>query len=60
MKPVSFEARELAEVYAKQRLDQLADALGTLPGVKQLREAGLNWIEHHTERKLATRELLET
>ena len=60
MKPVSFEARELAEVYARQSLDQLAEALATLPGVKQLREAGLNWIEHHTERKLVTRELLET
>jgi DNA repair protein RecO (recombination protein O) len=59
MKPVSLEARELAEVFAKQRLDQLDPALGTLPGAKELREAGLNWIEHHTERKLATRELLE-
>jgi len=60
MKPVSLEARELAEVFAKQRLDQLDVALGTLAGAKELREAGLNWIEHHTERKLATRELLET
>ena len=59
MKPVSLEARELAEVFAKQRLDQLDAALGSLPGAKELREAGLNWIEHHTERKLATRELLE-
>jgi DNA repair protein RecO (recombination protein O) len=60
MKAVSLEARELAEVFSKQRLDQLNVALGTLPGAKELREAGLNWIEHHTERKLATRELLET
>jgi DNA repair protein RecO (recombination protein O) len=60
MKAVGLEARELAEVFAKQRLDQLDVALGTLPGAKELREAGLNWIEHHTERKLATRELLET
>ena len=60
MRPVSLEAREVAEVFAKQRLDQLADALTTLPGVKELREAGLNWIEHHTERKLGTRQLLET
>jgi DNA repair protein RecO (recombination protein O) len=60
MKPVSLEARELAEVFAKQRLDQLDAALGSLPGATELREAGLNWIEHHTERKLATRELLET
>jgi DNA repair protein RecO (recombination protein O) len=60
MKPVSHEARELAEVFAKQRLDQFEDALGSLPGIKELREAALNWIEHHTERKLATRTLLET
>jgi DNA repair protein RecO (recombination protein O) len=59
MKPVSHEARELAEVFAKQRLDKLEEGLAALPGVQELREAGLNWIEHHTERKLATRELLE-
>ncbi len=59
MKPVSPEARELAEVFAKQSLDQFDDALATLPGVKELREAGLNWIEHHTERKFGTRALLE-
>jgi hypothetical protein len=59
MKTVSSEARELAEVFARQRLDRLEDALATLPGVKELREAGLSWIEHHTERKLLTRTLLE-
>jgi DNA repair protein RecO (recombination protein O) len=59
MKPVSHEARELAEVFAKQRLDQLDEALTTLPGAKELREAGFNWIEHHTERKLATRALFD-
>jgi DNA repair protein RecO (recombination protein O) len=59
MKPVSHEARELGEVFAKQRLDVLDEALTALPGVKELREAGLNWIEHHTERKLNTRTLLE-
>jgi DNA repair protein RecO (recombination protein O) len=60
MKPLSLEARELAEVFAKQRLDQFEDALARLPGMKELREAALNWIEHHTERKLSTRTLLET
>jgi len=60
MKVVSPEARQLAEVFAKGRVDQLDPALGQLPGAKELREAALNWIEHHTERKLATRELLET
>lgn len=60
MKTVSPEARELAEIFTKQRLDQFDDALAVLPGVKELREAGLNWVEHHTERKLGTRALLET
>jgi len=60
MKPVTSEARELAEVFARQRLDQLDEALTTLPGVDELREAGLNWVEHYTERKLASRALLET
>ena len=60
MRSVSFEARELAEVFTKQRLDQFEEALGMLPGMKELREAALNWIEHHTERKLATRELLDS
>jgi DNA repair protein RecO (recombination protein O) len=59
MRPVSAEARSLAEVYAKQKLDALDNGLVALPGVKELREAGLNWIEYHAERKLATRELLE-
>jgi hypothetical protein len=26
---------------------------------RELREAGLDWIEHHVERRLATRALLE-
>lgn len=59
MKIVSPEARQLAEVFAKGRLDQLDAALGGLPAATELREAALNWIEHHTERKLGTRELLE-
>src|SRR5215813_2265491 len=60
MKAVSAEARKLAEVFAKQRLDQFEEALGTLSGVEELREAALNWIEHHTEHKLATRALFES
>ncbi len=59
MESLSHEGRELGEVFAKQRLDQLDEALTTLPGVKELRDAGLNWVEHHTERKLNTRALLE-
>src|SRR6516164_7870080 len=59
MKPVSFEARELAERFAKQRLDNFDLALGQEPPVRELREAGFNWIEHHAERKLGIREFLE-
>jgi len=60
MKPVSTEARNLAGVFARQGLEQLEEALGELPGVKELREAALNWIEHHAEHKLVTRGLLES
>ena len=60
MKPVSAEARNLARVFAKQRLDLLEEALGALPGVTELREAALHWIEHHTEHKLVTRGLLDS
>jgi hypothetical protein len=60
MKLMTYEARALAEIFAKQRLDALDDRLATLPGVKELREASLGWIEHHAERQLMTRALLET
>ncbi len=60
MKPVSSDARHLAEVFTRERLDKLDAALDSQPWSRELREAALNWIEHHTERKLATRELLET
>jgi DNA repair protein RecO (recombination protein O) len=60
MKPVSVDARHLAEVFARERLDKLDAALESQPWGRELREAALNWIEHHTERKLGTRELLET
>jgi DNA repair protein RecO (recombination protein O) len=58
MKPVSYEARVLAERFTGERLDKL-EVLPEGPAA-ELREAALNWIEHHTERKLAVRELLET
>src|SRR5215472_18614674 len=60
MKLMTYETRALAEIFAKQRLDALDDRLARLPGVKELREASLGWIEHHAERKLTTRALLET
>jgi DNA repair protein RecO (recombination protein O) len=60
MKPVSKQARELAELFMRERLDKLDGAFESEPWVRELREAALNWIEHHAERKLGTRELLET
>jgi recombinational DNA repair protein (RecF pathway) len=60
MKPVSFEARELAELFARTSLDKLELGADFDPQVRELREAGFNWIEHHAEKKLRTREMLET
>jgi DNA repair protein RecO (recombination protein O) len=58
MEPVSYEARVLAERFTGERLDKL-EVVTEVPAA-ELREAALNWIEHHTERRLAVRELLET
>jgi DNA repair protein RecO (recombination protein O) len=60
MKAVSAEARRLAEIFSKERLDRLDAALEEKLYVKELREAALNWIEHHSEKRLHTRTLLET
>ena len=60
MKQVSPQARELAERFTRTSLDKLE--LGPeldLP-LRELRETGFNWIEHHAEKKLRTREMLET
>lgn len=55
-------ARELAERFTGERLDRI-DPKGHFeemkPAVRELREAALGWIEYHSERKLATRQLLE-
>src|SRR5216683_2244823 len=60
MKPLHVEARNLAEHFAGERLDRIEYEKSMQPGARELREAGLAWIEHHIERRLATRELLET
>jgi recombinational DNA repair protein (RecF pathway) len=52
-------ARELAERFTGVRLDRIVPSVEMKPSVRELREAALGWIEHHTERKLATRKLLE-
>jgi recombinational DNA repair protein (RecF pathway) len=52
-------ARELAERFTGERLDRIVLTESMKPALRELREASLGWVEHHTERKLATRELLE-
>jgi len=60
MKPLHVEARNLAERFTGESLDRIEFAPALQPGAKELREASLAWIEHHIERRLATRELLES
>ena len=52
-------ARDLAERFTGERLDRIAFSEQLKPSMRQLREAALDWVEHHTERKLGTRQLLE-
>ena len=60
MRPLHAAARRLAERFTGERLDRMeaGEELKTPAG--ELREAALNWIEHHTERKLKTRAHLES
>jgi hypothetical protein len=60
MKPLHVEARNLAERFTGERLDRIEFASALQPSARELREASLAWIEHHLERRLATRELLES
>src|ERR1700740_491531 len=59
MKPLHFEARNLAERFTNERLDRIEANPSLQSAAKELREAALSWIEHHIERRLVTRELLE-
>jgi hypothetical protein len=60
MKPLHLEARQLGERFTGERLDRIENAPGIAASLRELREAALNWIEHNSDRKLKTRELLET
>jgi len=60
MKPLHLEARQLAERFTGERLDQMVTQNTSSIALSELREAALNWIEHHSDRKLKTRALLET
>ena len=60
MRPIHLPARQLAETFATKRLDRIESTEPLRTAAKELREAALDWIEHHTERRLGTRTLLET
>ena len=60
MRPLHFEGRKLAERFAGEKLDQIEMLAGMENAIAELREAALDWIEQHTEKKLGTRRLLET
>src|SRR5215471_10565508 len=60
MRPVEKSGREMASVFAGQRLDDIDLSPESGKPMTQLREALLDWIEHHVERRLQTREFLET
>jgi DNA repair protein RecO (recombination protein O) len=59
MRPIRLAARVLAERFAGERLDRIEAEVGLLPAARELREAALDWIEHHGDRRLNTRTLLE-
>src|SRR5215469_8193315 len=58
-RPLHFQGRQLADLFAKERLDKIEAKAPLLSPAIELLEASLNWIEHNTERKLGTRALLE-
>jgi DNA repair protein RecO (recombination protein O) len=60
MRALHLPARQLAETFGAQRLDRIESTEPLRTAAKELREAALDWIEHHTERRLGTRALLET
>ena len=60
MRALHLAGRQIAEIFATQRLDKIAPTPEQQAAAKELREASLDWIEYHTERRLHTRTLLET
>jgi DNA repair protein RecO (recombination protein O) len=60
MRPLGKSSRELAGVFASKRLDEILISAELAKPLRELREASLDWIEHHVERRLLTREFLET
>src|SRR5260221_5050596 len=60
IRPLRKRGRELAELFAGKKLDQIELSEEWSKAVTELREEGFSWIEFHTERNWQTREFLET
>jgi DNA repair protein RecO (recombination protein O) len=60
MRLVGKSGRDMASVFASKRLDALELSPESQKPLAELREALFDWIEHHVERRLQTREFLET
>jgi DNA repair protein RecO (recombination protein O) len=60
MRPLHAHGRQLAEMFTKTSLEKVESRESVAVAAKELREAALNWIEYHAERRLATRTMLET
>jgi DNA repair protein RecO (recombination protein O) len=60
MRTLRVAARRLAERFAGTSLEKLTDLGPANRAAEELREVCLDWIEHHTEKKLGTRRMLET
>ena len=60
MRPVGKRGRELASLFLSTALNRIELPVDERASLAELREAALNWIEFHTERKLNTRAFLET
>ena len=60
MRPLHAAGRELAGRFAAEKLDKLEASSVPEAAAAELREAALDWIEQHTEKKLNVRRLLES
>jgi len=60
MSALTEQPRHLAERFTAERLDKMESVEQNAARPSELTDASLDWIEHHTEKKLSARELLET
>jgi len=60
MRPMGRRGRELAALFLNTGLDRIELPAEAARPLAELREAALDWIEFHSERKLNTRAFLET